>query len=139
MRECGSCSLCCRLLEISAECAPEIGPKPAGEWCRHCAKPGCAVYELRPKLCADFKCQWLVDERLGPEWFPPTAGMILAFVDSTLFAIVDPARPDAHRAQPYAYDLARMRSWGQRAPEPFEVCVTEPPRVERLPRCPVVC
>jgi hypothetical protein len=54
--------------------------------------------------------------------------MILAFVDSTLFAIVDPNKPDAHQTQPYAHDLARMRAWGQRAPEPFEVCVTEPPR-----------
>jgi hypothetical protein len=63
---------------------------------------------------------------LCPEWYPPTAGMILASIGSVLFVVTGPDRPDAHGEQPYAYDIARMRSWGQRAPHPFEVCVTEP-------------
>jgi uncharacterized cysteine cluster protein YcgN (CxxCxxCC family) len=127
MRECGSCSACCKLLEITAERAPEIA-KPAGEWCAHCARPGCSIYESRPNLCQDFACQWLLDERLGPEWFPATSGMILVMEGSTLFVVVDPNKPDAHRTQPYAHDLARMESWGKRSPTPFEVRVAEPPR-----------
>jgi hypothetical protein len=129
-RSCGDCSECCRLLEITADRAPEIGNKPAGETCRYCAKPGCGIYDRRPKLCADFRCQWLADERLGPEWFPPVAGMILSFDDqkSVLFVITDPDRPDAHRAQPYAYDIARMESWGKKSPTPFEVRIAAPPQ-----------
>jgi hypothetical protein len=126
-RSCGDCSLCCKLLAISAEHAPDIA-KPAGEWCKHCVKPGCGIYGRQPALCRDFACQWLLDEKLGPEWFPPTAGMILAFIDatSTLAVVVDPSRPNAHRAQPYAYDIARMSRWGARAPEPFQVRLVPP-------------
>jgi uncharacterized protein len=129
MRECGSCSECCRLLEISADRAPEIGNKPAGEWCSHCAEPGCGIYDRRPQLCRDFRCQWLVDERLGPEWFPPIAGMILVWQEqpATLFVVLDPDKPDAHRKQPFAHDLARMEAWGKKSPEPFAVAVAEPP------------
>jgi uncharacterized protein len=129
MRECGSCSLCCRLLEISAERAPEIGDKPAGMMCRHCAAPGCSIYGSRPQLCADFKCVWLSDERLGPEWYPPIAGMILSYVEdsATLFVILDPSKPNMHRRQPYALDLARMAAWGKRSPEPFAVRIADPP------------
>jgi uncharacterized protein len=133
-RSCGDCSACCSLLEITAARAPEVGDKPAGQICRHCAAPGCSIYGSRPQLCADFKCVWLSDERLGPEWYPPVSGMILTVVDSTLFVVIDPDRPDAHRKQPYAYDIARMESWGKRSPTPFVVSVAEPPRVGRLDR-----
>ena len=84
-RSCGECSLCCSLLEISAERAPEIGPKPAGETCRHCTAPGCSIYATRPQLCRDFACQWLLDERLGEEWKPSNCGMILSFdIDASM-------------------------------------------------------
>jgi uncharacterized protein len=119
-RSCSDCSMCCRLLEIAADRAPEAAHK-AREWCRHCVRPGCGIYAQRPSLCREFACQWLLDERLGPEWFPPVSGMILVFTDSTLYVVVDPARADAWRAQPYRHDIERMASWGRKAPEPFEV------------------
>ena len=125
-RSCGDCSLCCRLLEIRAEHAPEIA-KPAGEWCKHCTQPGCGIHARRPSLCRDFACQWLLDPRLGPEWFPPTAGMFLAFVDGILYVVADPDGPDNWRREPYAFQLARMSRWGQKSPEPFEVKVVGPP------------
>jgi uncharacterized protein len=125
-RECGSCSACCKLLAISAERAPEVA-KPAGVLCRHCTSPGCGIYQRRPALCRDFACLWLLDEKLGPEWFPPTSGMILVWQEpSSLFVIVDPDRPDAWRKQPYKADIERMSRWGARAPEPFEVRVVTP-------------
>jgi hypothetical protein len=63
-RTCGDCSLCCKLLEISAERAPEVA-KPAGQWCKNCVQPGCSIYDRRPALCRDFKCMWLLDDRYG--------------------------------------------------------------------------
>lgn len=118
--------MCCRLLEIRPEHAPEIA-KPAGAWCRHCSRPGCSIHDRRPDLCRDFLCQWLLDPKLGPEWFPPTAGMILAFDGSkTMHVIVDPERPNAHREEPHAIQIARMARWGRRAPTPFEVKISGP-------------
>jgi uncharacterized protein len=130
MRACGDCSLCCKLLEIDAAVAPEVGDKPAGVLCRHCTSPGCKIYERRPKLCADFRCQWLADEKLGDHWFPPTAGMLLAFseAEATMYVVED--RPGAHRKQPYAFDIARMTRWGQTGPTKFEVRITSPEGVE---------
>jgi hypothetical protein len=121
--------MCCRLLEIRPEHAPEVA-HPAGEWCRHCVKPGCGIYDRRPSLCQTFACQWLLDQKLGAEWYPPTAGMILAFDGAkAMYVVVDPDRSDAHREEPRASQIARMASWGRRAPVPFEVKITGP--VER--------
>jgi hypothetical protein len=124
-RECGSCSACCKLLQIDAELAPEVGDKAAGRWCKFCTKPGCGIYAKRPSLCRDFSCQWLLDPTLGDHWYPPVAGMLLTFDDEskTMFVVVDPDRPDAHLAEPYRSDIARMTRWGRRAPEPFEVVI----------------
>jgi hypothetical protein len=129
MRECGDCSLCCKLLEITAERAPEIGDKPAGQWCSHCSQPGCAIYGRRPSLCQSFACEWLKNDRLGDEWQPSRCGMILVWQEqpATLFIVIDSAKPDAHRTQPFALDIARMEAWGRKAPEPFTVRIAEPP------------
>src|SRR5258708_27094970 len=40
-RECGSCTLCCKVYNI-----PEIG-KAAGKWCKHCT-PGKGCYPREP-------------------------------------------------------------------------------------------
>lgn len=55
MRDCGECSACCRLPEIS-----EIN-KPANTPCKHLCSKGyeCKIYRGRPKMCADYKCCWL--------------------------------------------------------------------------------
>jgi hypothetical protein len=91
------------------------------------ARPGCRIYARRPLLCHDFSCQWIADGQLGPEWYPPIAGMVLVFVEpSTLFVVIDPDRPDLSLSEPYRSDLARMARWGQRSPTPFEVRVTMP-------------
>ena len=63
-RECGSCSMCCKLLDI------DVLQKPKLTWCQHC-KPGngCQAYETRPEICRDFKCAWL--HGAIPEEFKP--------------------------------------------------------------------
>lgn len=74
VRECGSCSLCCKLLPIDA---PGI-EKPAAKWCSHWSKATkCGIYEQRPETCRTFNCLW----RLGviPEQFKPDkVGAVMA-------------------------------------------------------------
>ncbi len=63
-RECGDCSLCCKLLAI-----PELNCGE-GDWCALCNPPkGCGSYENRPPSCHDFECLWLqgrMPENLKP-------------------------------------------------------------------------
>lgn len=59
MRNCGQCTLCCKLVAVNTL----KEPKPRGIWCPH-GKPGagCAIYKKRPKECAEFWCLWLHEE-----------------------------------------------------------------------------
>jgi hypothetical protein len=63
-RQCGKCTLCCRLLPV-----PEM-KKPGGERCKHQSfSKGCAVYRKAgfPASCLFWSCRWLTD--------PDTAGL----------------------------------------------------------------
>lgn len=55
LRECGSCTACCKTHPVR-----ELD-KPSGAWCKHCDRgKGCRIYSERPFGCRDFKCQWLL-------------------------------------------------------------------------------
>ena len=57
-RECGECYVCCDITEVVG--ADFI--KPAKTQCpflKDCPTHKCAIYETRPKCCADFQCSWL--------------------------------------------------------------------------------
>lgn len=104
---CGSCSLCCKLLEIEAL------DKPAGKWCKHCAPPkGCAIHADRPDECRQFTCGWLAMPELTDDWFPARSKIILFLSEEgkQLNAVVDPAAPSAWR-QPIYYD--QLRAWAR--------------------------
>ena len=65
MRECGNCSLCCKVLPIMSrsEGGNDDFPfdKPAGEWCKHCSPGnGCKVFNQTelPSLCKNYECMW---------------------------------------------------------------------------------
>jgi uncharacterized protein len=94
-KSCGSCGLCCKVLEIG-----EL-PKPAGIYCPHCAiGTGCGIYPERPDPCRNFLCAWLYNPSMGPELKPDVAHvMICEWVDRRLVvAICDDDHPDAWRA-----------------------------------------
>jgi len=57
LRYCGSCTLCCLVLDI-----PELDKK-AGEWCKHCTEEGCSIHEERPDVCKGFNCLWRLMEK----------------------------------------------------------------------------
>src|SRR5215475_13720877 len=70
MRECGGCTLCCKIPRID-----EV-VKASNEWCRHCdIGKGCKIYGTRPKVCQDFKCWWLEHEEMPEEMRPDKVHM----------------------------------------------------------------
>ena len=111
-RRCGACSLCCKLAQVD-----ELD-KPAGVWCRHCApgRGGCTIYETRPNVCRNWACSWIVDSRLGAEWYPLTSKMVLYIEDSgkRLGVLVEPSHANAWRREPY---YSQLKHWSREAVE----------------------
>lgn len=104
-RDCGSCTLCCKLFPV-----PEL-EKPAGRWCRHIAQGrGCGIHATRPQVCRDFFCQWVYNSELGPEWKPEVSRFVLSIYpgSNSLVVTVDPSNPAAWRGEPY---LSTLRLW----------------------------
>lgn len=63
-RQCGSCSLCCKLIAV------EELDKPMGTWCRHFkAGKGCTIHDTRPDVCRAWDCLW-VQVRMPKELSP---------------------------------------------------------------------
>lgn len=108
-RECGTCTLCCKVLLIR-----ELA-KPMGRWCAHCNPGrGCAIHAARPQECRDFFCLWMVDPRLGPEWKPEKAKFVVTNDRTGINLMIrcDPGFPQAWRQEPYH---AVIRGWARAA------------------------
>ncbi len=108
---CGSCTLCCRLLEVR-----EID-KPAGHACTHIDKQrgGCRIYAERPGACRSFECLWLQSQARPGQQMPaelrPDRSHVVFVMDAMvipaneidtetreLFLHVDPDHPRAWQA-----------------------------------------
>lgn len=109
-RQCGECSMCCKLMEIT-----ELG-KPAGAWCAHVRKGnGCAIYGKHPPSCVAFGCGYLHWPMAGDHWRPSRCKMVIVAEDAARMAIhVDPATPNVWKAEPHYSDLKR---WARSAAE----------------------
>jgi hypothetical protein len=71
-RECGNCTMCCKLIEVR-----EIA-KPRNQWCKHCTpKKGCGIYQDRPSTCREWYCGWRTLRFLSDAWFPAKCGMVV--------------------------------------------------------------
>ncbi len=99
MAECGTCTLCCKVMGV-----PALNKLP-GEWCVHCdPKVGCKIYDDRPESCRDFECLWLQaqsrkDNMLNEPALRPDKckGVIVTTTDSGGIVIkTDPDRPNAY-------------------------------------------
>jgi hypothetical protein len=102
-RECGSCSLCCKVYFIA-----ELD-KPAGKWCQHC-KPGkgCVIHATTlPDQCAKFNCLWRTDAALPAHWKPDQSRMVVTIfpLNRHIYVQVDAGTPSAWRKQPYLDEL----------------------------------
>ena len=122
-RECGTCTLCCRLLPVKGI------NKPANTRCKHQSHArGCAVYHKPEKgfpwECGLWSCVWLAnpDNEAAELRRPDRSGYVIDILpdyvtnvepDGTKFTIpviqiwCDPKLPDAHR------DPA-LRAWLER-------------------------
>lgn len=69
--ECGTCTLCCKLLNIE-----ETLSKP-GYYCKYCKENiGCDIYDDRPEACKIFECAWKQMEHVGIELRPDLCGVL---------------------------------------------------------------
>lgn len=104
-RACGSCTLCCKLLEI-----PEL-QKPSGKWCQHVAQGlGCKIYESRPDPCRRFLCEWAADSGMDAIWQPDRAKFFIYRASPQMHLIVvDPGAPHAWKA-PQFYPSIKLIS-----------------------------
>jgi hypothetical protein len=107
-RECGDCTLCCKVMAI------EELAKPAGSWCPHC-KPGrgCLIYADRPAECRAFSCLWLTDDRFGPHWKPNKSKLVLTTSQDGLEIRCDPGFPDAWRREPFRSEIGNLALSGE--------------------------
>lgn len=119
-RSCGSCSMCCKVLYI-AEFA-----KPANRWCPHIAAGGgCGIYDTRYDTCRGYRCSWLIDETLGPEWQPNRCKFIMhrAADKLGLWVNVDRDYPQAWKRRPYYDHLKALSARALDGKDFVAVCV----------------
>ena len=95
MKECGSCALCCKLLNVPGVC-------DQGTQCQYAdtTRDGgaCKIYGSRPEVCSGYNCFWKAEswpDRLRPDRcnviFESLPGV------ETVVLAIDPAHPDAWR------------------------------------------
>ncbi|QPF94299.1 hypothetical protein [Bradyrhizobium commune] len=102
-RQCGDCTLCCKVMAIEALA------KPANVWCPRCSPGrGCAIYAARPDECASFNCLWRVNDLLDDRWKPSRSKLVLTTSDDGIEIRCDPGFPNAWRKEPYASEI---RAW----------------------------
>jgi hypothetical protein len=123
-RNCGSCTLCCKLLAV-----PAID-KPRGQLCQHCTPgKGCNIYRDRPGVCRDWNCGWQIWHWLGQEWHPLESRIVInpnLSLDPAHSAIdfhVDPADPDRWRKPEYLSQLRLLARGGLEGEVKFRVII----------------
>ena len=95
VRDCGSCSLCCKVLGIDDLYGPDEH-KPAQQWCKHCQiGKGCKIYDARPAPCREFQCMWVLG--YAPEELRPDKTKCAFWVmsDDSVHLNIDTSRPRA--------------------------------------------
>jgi hypothetical protein len=102
-RSCGDCNLCCKVLGVGAVQKKNL------TWCQHCdIGKGCRIYETRPEECRDFKCLWLVDASLPPEFRPTRSRFVPYFKGKCLVIDCDTPARNIHLDKKYAALFARL-------------------------------
>lgn len=107
MRTCGTCTLCCKVLDVRSLA------KPPGRWCAHVVQGrGCGIHGAHPADCRGFACGWLKSADLGPEWKPEVSRFVLRDEsdERRLCIDVDPGFPDAWKKPAY-YPL--IKRWAE--------------------------
>ncbi len=78
-RECGKCTICCKVLTIDD---PNFQKLP-GVMCGNCKTgSGCQIYDTRPDPCRGFFCGWRYLGELDDKWRPDKSGVMIRFQDA---------------------------------------------------------
>lgn len=81
--ECGSCTLCCKLLLIASM------NSPAGEYCKACSEGvGCNIYSERPEECKDYRCAYHQTDKCSENIRPDKTGVIFERLSDHIFIAV---------------------------------------------------
>ena len=95
MRECGNCTLCCKVPRIQQLF------KPPNQWCMFCdVGEGCAIYDRRPEVCQKFECLWL-SGGMDYAYRPDKVGFYVVMEGEVAKVYVDGDRPlaaEGHKA-----------------------------------------
>jgi uncharacterized protein len=95
-RSCGDCNLCCKIPGVSALQKKNL------TWCAHCdIGKGCRIYDTRPEECRLFRCLWLDDETLPPEFAPTRARFVTYFKPPNITIDCDVAARGIYRDEKY--------------------------------------
>lgn len=123
MRQCGECTLCCKLVAVR-----ELS-KRGGQRCDHQRlSKGCAIYARRPPSCIAWNCRWLVEDDTAGMSRPDRAHYVIDIMRDFVTAVpndggeripiqvvqvwVDPKFPDAHQDPALRAFLARRGEEG---------------------------
>jgi hypothetical protein len=102
-RSCGDCNLCCKIPGVSALQKKNL------TWCAHCdIGKGCKIYETRPQECREFRCLWLDDETLPPEFAPTRARFVTSRTGPNVVIDCDVAARNVVHDKKYAALLKRL-------------------------------
>jgi len=112
-RQCGNCTLCCRLLGVDA---PPVMSKPPNTNCQHCTPGrGCGIYDHRPTQCRTYHCLWLIDPTFDDAFYPAKSHFVISIVDDgrggdgvAAIVEVDPHRPDSWLRTPYLERISQV-------------------------------
>ena len=111
MKDCGECSLCCKLLDVPGLAGP-------GQWCPHC-KPGtpgggCTIHDQRPEVCLGFDCFWRAES--WPDWLRPDRSKVIFEALPgvvTILISVEKNRPDAWKKKEVLEVIEILRKKGR--------------------------
>ena len=97
MAGCGTCTACCKIMQVH-----ELD-KPANRWCPHCRiGRGCRIYEARPESCRAFECIWLRTQHgqkpLAHELRPDISRVVLSTTRDDRDGVVVNVSPDRPNA-----------------------------------------
>jgi hypothetical protein len=111
MKECGECSLCCKLISVP-------GLAKAGEWCPYCKpgskKGGCTIHDSRPSFCVGYHCFWRA-ESWPDKYRPDKCKVIFEALPGvyTILISVDPSKPDAWKEKDILEVIEKLRKKGR--------------------------
>ena len=80
-RECDSCTQCCQGWLWGEAYGKTFFP---GKPCHFVGSSGCKIYKDRPKdPCVSFRCSWLENPEMFPEWLKPSLSKLIAVTSKT--------------------------------------------------------